>query len=69
MRIQFLVVKAGYNLTTGSNNIAIGSNALMGTNTESDNTAVGHHALKDLTGGQYNVAVGSYAADDFLHNC
>ena len=51
--------------TTGSNNIAIGYNALADNTTLGNNIAIGRSALAAQTsGGEFNVAVGSYALDE-----
>ena len=51
----------GTALTTGTDNVAIGENALDAATTGSDNTAVGDNAGGALTTGSNNVAVGSGA--------
>jgi hypothetical protein len=45
-------------LTTGSDNTAIGENALYSNTTGSYNVAVGAYAANSNTGGEYNTAVG-----------
>jgi YVTN family beta-propeller protein len=47
-------------LTSGSNNVAVGTAALASVTTGTDNTAVGHNALRDNTAST-NTAVGSNA--------
>lgn len=49
----------------GSNNIAIGTSALMGNTAEStdvkENTVIGHYAMQQNTTGNNSVAIGNYA--------
>ena len=54
---------SGGALTTGGNNVAIGSGALLVATTAADNTAVGTLALTANSSGTDNTAVG-YAAGD-----
>ena len=49
--------------TTGTNNVAIGVDALQANTTADSNTAVGRNALLSNTTGSDNVAVGSQAGD------
>ena len=50
--------------TTGSENTAIGTQALQTNVTDSANTAVGYRALESSNGGNYNTAVGSRCLED-----
>ena len=59
--------QAGYSLTSMSNNVAIGSNALATAtnNTSADGTvAIGYLALRRLTTGNGNVAIGNKAGEE-----
>ena len=47
--------------TTGSNNTAVGKEALITNTTAANHTAIGYYALKANTSGQQNTAVGSSA--------
>jgi len=56
---------AGYYNVTGTNNTAIGHEALQGAsgNSHSNNTGVGYQSLKAITTGGSNVGLGGYAGD------
>ena len=67
-KIQYIsnlnTYKIGYqalNNTSGSNNIAIGTNALLNHTTNGGNIAIGNYALNDLTIGANNTAIGYIA--------
>ncbi|AXE17089.1 hypothetical protein DR864_04735 [Runella rosea] len=51
-------------LSTGTNNVAIGRNALLNTSSGSSNTAAGFGALISNTTGAFNVGIGSGASND-----
>jgi trimeric autotransporter adhesin len=51
-------------LSTGTNNVAIGRNALLNTSSGSSNTAAGFGALINNTTGAFNIGIGSGAAAD-----
>jgi hypothetical protein len=53
---------------TGSNNVAIGANALISSTGSSDNVAIGRDALKLYTGFPGNVAIGRNALRDLVSN-
>ena len=56
--------KIGYqalNNTTGRNNIAIGTNALLNHTTTDSNIAIGNYSLNDLTIGAGNTVIGTNA--------
>src|SRR3990167_6192258 len=57
---------AGASLTSGIQNIALGSNALDAVTTAADNIAIGHDALGANTSGAQNVAIGSWALNENL---
>ena len=59
-RNVFVGYEAGNTNTSGSNNIAIGMQALF-TNNEDDNTAIGYQALYNNTTGSGNLALGTGA--------
>jgi len=67
-KIQYIsnlnTYKIGYqalNNTTGSNNIAIGTNALLNHTTTDSNIAIGNYSLNDLTIGAGNTVIGTNA--------
>lgn len=67
-KIQYIsslnTYKIGYqalNNTTGSNNIAIGTNALLNQTSNDSNIAIGNYSLNDLTIGSRNTVIGTNA--------
>jgi hypothetical protein len=58
-----------HKITTGSNNVAVGHNALCTNTTASFNTAVGFQALMDNSTGTYNAALGYRAAFNVSTGC
>ena len=52
-------------VTTGTNNIALGKDALGDNATGNNNTAIGEEAMRFIDSGSGNIAIGRRALSDF----
>ena len=57
-------IKLDGNYPVGTNNVALGDNALYSNTTGAENVTVGAYALDGNTTGGYNTAIGTYALGD-----
>jgi len=61
--LTYLGFQAGYNTSTGYDNVAVGVNALFSNTTGNENVAIGYRALIANTTASDNTAVGNGALD------